>query len=103
MSSALALKTMLRSLNYRTGKLFDPAGQLLKVIYENTDGFIIAREDLRIRGPGDSLGLMRWGLQSKRYANIEERINLVEAARDVATKFERDATFNRTEFVALWG
>ena len=28
----------------------------LKVIYEHTDGFQIAREDLRIRGPGEFVG-----------------------------------------------
>ena len=84
------------------GKLSDTAKQRLKVIYENTDGFIIAREDLRIRGPGELLGPRQSGLPSLRYANIEEDIDLVEAARDAATKLESDATFNRIEFVERW-
>ena len=84
------------------GKLSDTAKQRLKVIYENTDGFIIAREDLRIRGPGELLGPRQSGLPSLRYANIEEDIDLVEAARDAATKLEVDATFNRTAFVERW-
>ncbi len=84
------------------GKLSETAKQRLKVIYENTDGFIIAREDLRIRGPGELLGPRQSGLPSLRYANIEEDIDLVEAARDAATKLDSDATFNRTAFVGRW-
>ncbi len=84
------------------GKLSETAKQRLKVIYENTDGFIIAREDLRIRGPGELLGPRQSGLPSLRYANIEEDIDLVEAARDAATKLESDASFSRTAFVDRW-
>ncbi len=84
------------------GKLSDTAKQRLKVIYENTDGFIIAREDLRIRGPGELLGPRQSGLPSLRYANIEEDIDLVEAARDAATELESDPSFNRAAFVDRW-
>ena len=84
------------------GRLSDTAKQRLKVIYENTDGFVIAREDLRIRGPGELLGPRQSGLPSLRYANIEEDIDLLEAARDAATKLEGDASFNRTAFVDRW-
>ena len=83
-------------------KLSDTAKLRLKVIYETTDGFIIAREDLRIRGPGELLGPRQSGLPSLRYANIEEDIELVEAARDAATKLEHDASFNKTEFLNRW-
>ncbi len=83
-------------------KLSDTAKLRLKVIYENTDGFVIAREDLRIRGPGELLGPRQSGLPSLRYANIEEDIELVEAARDAATKLEHDASFNKTAFLDRW-
>ena len=83
-------------------KLSDTAKLRLKVIYENTDGFVIAREDLRIRGPGELLGPRQSGLPSLRYANIEEDIGLVEAARDSATKLEHDVTFNKTAFLDRW-
>ena len=83
-------------------KLSDTAKLRLKVIYENTDGFVIAREDLRIRGPGELLGPRQSGLPSLRYANIEEDIELVEAARDAATKLEHDATFNKPAFLVRW-
>ena len=83
-------------------KLSDTAKLRLKVIYENTDGFVIAREDLRIRGPGELLGPRQSGLPSLRYANIEEDIDLVEAARDAATKLEHDASFKKTAFLDRW-
>jgi RecG-like helicase len=34
----------------------------LKAIYEHTDGFVIAREDLRIRGPGEFIGARQSGV-----------------------------------------
>jgi len=85
-----------------TDKLSDTAKQRLKVIYETTDGFTIAREDLRIRGPGELLGPRQSGLPSLRYANIEEDIDLVEAARDAAPKIEQHPDFNKTAFLERW-
>ncbi|NCX03295.1 MAG: ATP-dependent DNA helicase RecG [Betaproteobacteria bacterium] len=43
----------------------------LKAIYQHQDGFEIAREDLRIRGPGEFLGLRQSGLSLLRYADLE--------------------------------
>ena len=63
---------------------------------------MIAREDLRIRGPGELLGPRQSGLPSLRYANIEEDIDLVEAARNAATKLEHDTSFNKTAFLDRW-
>ncbi len=83
-------------------KLSDTAKLRLKVIYKNTDGFVIAREDLRIRGPGELLGPRQSGLPSLRYANIEEDIELVEAARNAATRLEHDGAFNKTAFLDRW-
>ncbi|MGL4232321.1 MAG: ATP-dependent DNA helicase RecG [Casimicrobium sp.] len=83
-------------------KLSDTAKQRLKVIYETTDGFVIAREDLRIRGPGELLGPRQSGVPGLRYANIEEDIDLVEAAREAANELENDPSFNRVAFLERW-
>lgn len=56
----------------------------LKVIYENVDGFEIARQDLLIRGPGEFLGARQSGVPMLRFANLEEDIELLEAARELA-------------------
>lgn len=56
----------------------------LKVIYEHSDGFEIARQDLNIRGPGEFLGARQSGTPMLRFANLEEDLPLLEAARSLA-------------------
>ena len=58
----------------------------LKVIYEHTDGFEIARQDLNIRGPGEFLGARQSGVPMLRFANLEEDLQLLEKAREIAPK-----------------
>ena len=60
------------------------AKQRLKVIYENTDGFEIARQDLLIRGPGEFLGARQSGEPLLRFADLERDVALIEQARDAA-------------------
>lgn len=64
--------------------LSDLAKARLKVIYENTDGFEIARQDLNIRGPGEFLGARQSGVPMLRFANLEEDLPLLEKARNLA-------------------
>ncbi|WP_047243524.1 ATP-dependent DNA helicase RecG [Chromobacterium subtsugae] len=64
--------------------LSDLAKARLKVIYENVDGFEIARQDLQIRGPGEFLGARQSGLPMLRFADLEQDQALLEAARDLA-------------------
>ena len=66
------------------GPLSELAKARLKVIYENTDGFEIARQDLHIRGPGEFLGARQSGLPMLRFADLEADIELLEAARELA-------------------
>ncbi len=56
----------------------------LKVIFESTDGFEIAREDLRLRGPGEFLGERQSGLPLLRYADLEKDEALALLAREAA-------------------
>ena len=64
--------------------LTDTAKQRLKVIYETTDGFEIARPDLLIRGPGEFLGARQSGVPLLRFADLERDVALIEQARDAA-------------------
>lgn len=70
-----------------------PLGQIararLKVIFESTDGFEIAREDLRLRGPGEFVGARQSGLPMLRYADLQDSA-LVEQAQALADKLLRD-------------
>jgi len=66
----------------------EPVGEIaklrLKVVYENNDGFEIARQDLVIRGPGEFLGARQSGLPLLRFADLERDVALIEQARDTA-------------------
>ncbi|MCC7182465.1 MAG: ATP-dependent DNA helicase RecG [Rhodocyclaceae bacterium] len=64
--------------------LSETARSRLRVIYENSDGFEIAREDLRLRGPGEYLGARQSGLPLLRYADIEGDTLLLEQARSAS-------------------
>jgi ATP-dependent DNA helicase RecG len=61
----------------------------LKVIYENSDGFEIARQDLLIRGPGEFLGARQSGVPLLRFADLERDVALIEQARDAADELLR--------------
>jgi ATP-dependent DNA helicase RecG len=65
-------------------KLNPVAKARLKVIFETTDGFEIARQDLLIRGPGELLGARQSGVPLLRFADLEKDAKLLEVARDVA-------------------
>ncbi len=68
----------------------EPVGEVaklrLKVIFENTDGFEIARQDLAIRGPGEFLGARQSGMPLLRFADLEGDVALIEQARDAAVE-----------------
>jgi ATP-dependent DNA helicase RecG len=69
--------------------LSETAKARLKVIYENTDGFEIARQDLLIRGPGEFLGARQSGEPLLRFADLEADAGLIEQARDAADELLR--------------
>ena len=66
----------------------NPLSQLararLKIIFETTDGFEIARHDLRLRGPGELLGARQSGVPMLRFADLDTDLDLLEAARNAA-------------------
>ncbi len=64
--------------------LGEAARKRLRVIFENADGFVIAREDLQLRGPGEYLGARQSGAPLLRFANLAEDGDLIETARSVA-------------------
>src|SRR5512135_107921 len=62
----------------------------LKIIFENTDGFEIAQQDLRLRGPGELLGARQSGVPMLRFADLNEDDKLLDRARDIADEMLRD-------------
>jgi len=78
------------------------ARKRLKVMEKTTDGFLIAEEDLSIRGPGDFLGTRQSGLPDFRVASIirDARI-LNDAKEDAFALAERDPLLERPEHQIL--
>jgi ATP-dependent DNA helicase RecG len=74
----------------------------LKVIYENTDGFEIARQDLAIRGPGEFLGARQSGVPMLRFADLERDLDLIELARNAADELLRREPAAAKAHLARW-
>jgi ATP-dependent DNA helicase RecG len=70
--------------------LSETARARLKVIYENTDGFEIARADLHLRGPGEFLGVRQSGVPMLKIADLERDADLLEVAREFADKLLKE-------------
>jgi ATP-dependent DNA helicase RecG len=56
----------------------------LEALVRSNDGFEIAEEDLRIRGPGEFFGYRQWGMPEFRVANIVRDGELLQHARSEA-------------------
>jgi ATP-dependent DNA helicase RecG len=56
----------------------------LEALVQSTDGFVIAEEDLRIRGPGEFFGLRQWGVPEFRVANLVRDADVLQQARQEA-------------------
>ena len=84
------------------GKLTPNAKERLKVIYEHTDGFEIARHDLNLRGPGELLGARQSGVPMMRFADLAVDLDLLDAARDAAEMLLRDEQDAAKAHLARW-
>ena len=57
------------------------AKERLEALVRSNDGFAIAEDDLRIRGPGEFFGLRQWGMPEFRVANLVRDVDLLQQAR----------------------
>lgn len=58
----------------------------MRIMTETTDGFILAEEDLKLRGSGEIFGTRQSGLPEFQVANIIEDYAILEEARRVAAE-----------------
>ena len=62
----------------------------LRIMEETTDGFRIAEEDFKIRGPGNIFGTEQSGLPPLRFASLESDYELLTRARNDAARFIKE-------------
>lgn len=60
------------------------ARERLAALRQSTDGFVIAEEDLRIRGPGELLGTRQTGALALRLADIQKHGHLLPLVQQAA-------------------
>lgn len=58
----------------------------LKIMTKTNDGFKIADEDLKLRGPGDFFGSRQHGMPQFRIANLIEDIGILKLSQDAVNK-----------------
>jgi ATP-dependent DNA helicase RecG len=65
-------------------KLSREARKRMEILVETNDGFIIAEEDLKMRGPGDLMGTQQSGILDLKIADITKDDKIMKLARDAA-------------------
>ena len=74
------------------GPLSETGHARLSILRDSEDGFLIAEEDLKLRGEGELLGTRQSGTPGFRIASLEAHADLLEIARkDAAYLLERDS------------
>ena len=65
----------------------------MQIMVDTTDGFVIAEEDLKLRGPGDLEGTAQSGLPfNLKVANITKDADIMQQAREEASKIIHNHT-----------
>ena len=78
------------------------ARQRLDVLRRTGDGFVIAEEDLRLRGPGELLGTRQTGLAAFRIADLARDADLLPGVHQLADRLLDTAPGLVDQVVARW-
>ena len=71
----------------------------LEVLVNTSDGFVIAEEDLKRRGPGEVFGFKQSGIPAFNYVNLIDDFKMLEVARDDASYIIKNK--NKPEFAYI--
>ena len=84
------------------GKANAETKRRLEVVAKTTDGFKVAEEDLKLRGPGDFFGFRQSGVPMLKMADMMSDIALLESAKNAAAELiESDPLLERPENASL--
>ncbi len=85
-----------------SGNRSPEAKRRLEVVAKTNDGFKIAEQDLKLRGPGDFFGFRQSGVPMLKMADLMTDINILEKAKKAAEKIlSEDPRLDRCENAAL--
>jgi len=82
--------------------LSEGARRRLKIVYETSDGFRIAHEDLLLRGPGEYLGARQSGAPLLRFADLARDEALLREARALADELLERAPDAARQHLERW-
>ena len=76
--------------------------QRLEILNKSNDGFYIAGEDLKLRGPGDLFGIRQSGIMNFRIGDIYSDASILQKAKEAADAiWEQDEYLRKTENARL--
>ncbi|UCE90379.1 MAG: ATP-dependent DNA helicase RecG, partial [Pseudomonadota bacterium] len=84
------------------GRLTARARARLATLRETNDGFVIARKDLELRGPGEVLGTRQTGLWQLRIADLQRDHDLLPQVQRAAQHLLRDFPDRVAPLVERW-
>ncbi len=78
------------------------ARERLAVMRDTSDGFVVARRDLELRGPGELLGTRQTGLAQMRVADLSRDADLLPRVQIAAEQMLRDWPSNVAPLIRRW-
>lgn len=82
--------------------LSQTAKRRLHVMRESNDGFVIAQEDLELRGPGEVLGTRQTGLAEMQMADLVRDADLLPHVQRIATRLIADYPDSVPPIIRRW-
>jgi len=87
---------------FMQGNSEEDAKKRLNILNDSNDGFYIAGEDLKLRGPGDLIGIRQSGMMEFAIADIFSDADILKLSSEEAAKIiANDSLIREEEFAAL--
>ncbi len=84
------------------GKDSKVANQRNEIMVSSNDGFVIAEEDLKLRGPGEIFGTRQHGIPELNISDLVKHVSILEDVKDVAARLiEKDPSLSLEENATL--